>query len=446
MTPERMRLLRRVLGYVGFGLFSFTAALFIFFPYDRAKDRVIAVLAGQNLDVEIGSAGPTLGVGIAFKDIAVRTRPSAAGAKPTRFFVDWARVRFSPLAALFGGSGMDLSATAFGGRIDYDRTVGKDQARVRGRLREIGLGDVPGVKEAINLPLGGSLDATLDVTAPNGRYGEANGFLEWKCSDCVLGDGKAKLKIAGNPLLAEGLSLPAIRLGEFGGRVAVDKGIAKLQGVQAHSPDGDVLIEGEITLRDPLPASTFRAYVRFKLSDALLAGSDKVKLLLQIAENLGKRPDGYFGLRLSGRFDTFDPPEWNKISPFGSSPAPTLGRPGGGGRPGITTVRPGAIGPTPLGGAREALQLPSNEAPAAPSITTVTPPPAPSPSEETAGRIAAPMIGGPPSVVLGEGPKHTLPVPPQPPVQGDPRTNAEKLSAEKEKAAVEKTPEEEEDK
>ena len=41
--------------------------------------------------------------------------------------------------------------------------------------------------------------------------------------------------------------------------MAIDKGVAKLQGVEAKSPDVEVTLEGEVTLRDPLPASTVNA-------------------------------------------------------------------------------------------------------------------------------------------------------------------------------------------
>ena len=85
----------------------------------------------------------------------------------------------------------------------------------------------------------------------------------------MLGDGKTPLKVEGNPFLPGGLTLPRVRLGDLGGHVAIEKGVAKLQGVEAKSPDGELALEGEVTLRDPLPTSTVNAYLRFKLTRRL---------------------------------------------------------------------------------------------------------------------------------------------------------------------------------
>ena len=75
MTAERLRKLRRATGYVAFGVVAFVLALMVTFPYERAKERVIGMMAERNLDVEIKSASPTLGVGMTMNEITVRTRP-----------------------------------------------------------------------------------------------------------------------------------------------------------------------------------------------------------------------------------------------------------------------------------------------------------------------------------------------------------------------------------
>ena len=87
MTADRLRQLRKIGLFAGFGLLVFIVALYLSFPYDRAKDAAIR-LASKNLDldVEIGSAGPAFGLAVMFRDIRVRTRPLTG--KPTRFTLD----------------------------------------------------------------------------------------------------------------------------------------------------------------------------------------------------------------------------------------------------------------------------------------------------------------------------------------------------------------------
>src|SRR4051812_49635744 len=105
--PDRLQRWRGLGARLGFGVVVFVIAFYISFPYHRVKDQVVAMAAMQDLDVEIDSAGPILGVGIAFEDITVNTRPTDAS-KPTRLKIDRARVSLSPLARLFGDEAVSL--------------------------------------------------------------------------------------------------------------------------------------------------------------------------------------------------------------------------------------------------------------------------------------------------------------------------------------------------
>jgi type II secretion system protein N len=332
MTPERKRQLRRIGLNAAFGLIVFLIAFYLSFPFDRVKDMAIAQLSARNLDVEIATAGPTLGLGIAFGDVTVKTRPTD-GSKPTRIRIDSIRAGLSPLAALGGKQAFNVEANAWGGEIEVDWQGSKALGEVKVRAEEISMASLPGVKEAINLPLAGMLELKMDVKTPKNRSSEAGGTLSWKCAACVIGDGKEKLKIANNPMLAEGISLPRIRLGDFVGRVVIDKGLARLSGVQAKSPDAEISIEGELRLADPMQMSHLDLYVRFRPSEALLKSADKIQLILQLAESEGKRPDGFYGFRMSGTFMRLSTFQWAKTSPF---PAGGAARPPGsaGGPPG----------------------------------------------------------------------------------------------------------------
>ena len=93
-------------------------------------------------------------------------------------------------------------------------------------------------------------------------------------------------------MLARGMTLPRIRIGDLGGHVAIEKGTAKLQGVESKSPDGEVALEGEIALHDPLSLTTLNLYLRFKLSDAVMKKEVALQILPAVAA-AGKRPDGF---------------------------------------------------------------------------------------------------------------------------------------------------------
>ncbi|HSY40011.1 MAG TPA: type II secretion system protein GspN, partial [Polyangia bacterium] len=363
---------------------------------------------------------PAFGLGVSFRDIRVRTRPATG--KPTRFTVEAARVSLSPMSLFSSSKNVSLSLEAFGGQIDFFQkgTPGKKKPfEVTVHARGVKMAEIPGVREAINLPLTGTAKVDFEIASETGRYADSNGEITFSCEGCVVGDGKSPLRVAGNPFLGGGLTLPRVRLDDLGGHVAIEKGVAKLQGIEAKSPDGDLALEGDVTLRDPVAMSTVNAYLRFKLSDSFLKQAANVATILQMAGAQGKRPDGFYGLRLSGRLGQLNPPILSPTSPLGASSAPSP-RPGT--RASITPTNapfklpPSAPVPAPPSMAMTPpMPPPPPEAPPPPPPPPPAPPPAaanPPPPGGWHGAAAAPVVaeaGAPPA------PDSPPPPPPPPP-------------------------------
>ena len=388
MTSDRLRRLWKIGGTAGFGLLVFFVVFVLTLPYGRLKDYLVALAGQQGYDVEAKSAGPALGLGIRLKDIIISSR-SSGGGKPTRITVPVAKVRWSLLGALAGRKTYQVSANVFGGNLDVETSHNKTESGLHVEATAIDLSDLPWVKAAINLPLSGRLDLHLDEKMPGLRATATVGSLTWTCHACAVGDGKAKLIIASNPLLAEGLGLPKIRLGDFVGRVSIDKGVGRLQGVQAKSPDVEVYVEGTIKLNQPLSSSSVDLYLRFKLSDALLKSSEKLRTIMQFAGSAGKRPDGFYGVRLSGPVQHLGAPMWTKTSPFGAP----------------------ASGPKPIASKSGAVFMPPPLTPepvAAPSSAPAAPPAAPGRPPGVDPAVYDPKIDNPP-------PEEQEPPPPPPP-------------------------------
>jgi type II secretion system protein N len=386
VTPEMLRRLRRPVLFSLFGFCVFVVALYLSFPSERAKEVAIRTAAAKDLDLEIGSASPAFGFGVVFRDILVRTKPPTG--KPTRFTIESARLSISPWSLLPGASRTTTVALeAFGGHVEITQTGApgkKGPFELHVHARDVKMGELPGVRDAINLPLSGVAKIDLDLSSESGKLAEAKGEIILSCDNLVIGDGKTPLKVTGNPFLSGGLTLPRVRLDDFGGRVAIDKGLAKLQEIGGRSPDGEVALEGEVTLRDPFPSSTVNAYLRFKFTDAFLKQAAAVQTILQMAGAQGKRPDGFYGMRLSGRLGQLNPPVLSPTSPVtGAAPPP---------RPGTrATLTPAFRPPVP---APPSPPAPAPPAPAA--IAQVSPPPTPPPEPAPAPPPPAPPAAAPP--------------------------------------------------
>lgn len=392
LIGDKARRLGKVAAMAGFGFVVFLVVLYLTLPYARFKDYIAAQVSSYGYDMEAKHAGPALGIGMSLKEVSLVSR-SSGGAKPTRILIDKARLGVSLLSYLTGSKSFNASAKVFGGDVDADVRIGKSDTSVDSTVSEIDLAEIPWVKNLINLPMSGKFGVNLNLAIPKQRLSESKGLLRWECTGCALGDGKAKLVIASNPLLAEGLGLPKIRLGEFTGKIPIDKGVGRLQNVQFKSPDLEATVEGEIHLLQPVAASRVDLYVRFKLSDALLRSSEKLRTIMDFTAQMGKRPDGFIGFRMSGSFQNMSSVQWMKTSPFVSMVTPS--------KP-VPHAAAAALPPP--------LPLPSvpapNRAPPPPP-----PPPPPSPSHEVVHPASPPAPPPPPP----PAPPAPTPPPPEPP-------------------------------
>ncbi len=419
ITSDKLRRLRRSVLYALFGLAVFIGALYMSFPSERAKQVAIRVAAAKDLDVEIGSAAPAFGLGVVFHDIHVRTRPATG--KPTRFTIESARVALSPWSLLSSTKSFTVSVDAFGGHIEMAQTGvpsgKKGPFELEVKARGVKMSELPGVRETLNIPLSGTAKLDLKIASASGKLAEAEGEATFSCDGCVVGDGKTPLKIAGNPFLAGGLTLPRLRLGDFGGHVSIQKGVAKLQEIGGRSPDGEVALEGEIALHDPLPLSTLNAYLRFKLSDAFLKQAGAVQTILQMAGAAGRRPDGFYGMRLSGRLGQLNPPVLSPVSPV-MAPPPRPGthssivpRPPPLRPPPVRPAPPPALPPAPPAAAVAAA------APAPPPEPPPPPPPPSPPPPPPAAPPPEPPAAAPPAPAPAAAAEQT-PAPPTSPPPG----------------------------
>jgi type II secretion system protein N len=354
--------------------------------------------AQAGYDAEIGSAGPAFPFGVAFGDIVVRSRTLGTNGKPMQARFESARVPFLPVI-LSGGNALDLVLNGFGGRIALELSTRKGGPMHYGvEIDEVNLAEVPGPRESWNLPLTGLLHLHARLDARTDRFADSSGEIEFKCTTCTLGDGKAAVKFGGgNPFLAAGLTLPRVRLGDFAGRISIEKGVARAQGVAIKSADAEVTLEGDVVLRDPTAHSGVNGYLRFKLGEALLRSASAIASVLQVAGAPGLRPDGFYGLRLAGTFSALQA----VLSPT-SPVAPALG-------PGRMGAR-SAVMPTSGQPPSPPVPIPLPAAVAAPA----PPPPAPAPPPPP-----PPSPPPPPPVTVAPPPAPEAP-PPSPPAQPPP--------------------------
>jgi type II secretion system protein N len=322
---------RKWIKWIGYPLFSLTMFLLFFyltFPYDKLKTR-IEELAGASGDIELSieDLGPSPLFGLSAEGVLLKIKPkesrapisspqfglgappAASGAaaaeppqkkKPLRLILDEVVLKTSLFSLLLGKTDVSFEITALDGSLEGQYTEEKKKGwAFELEAQHLDLSRLPELQEMVGLPFAGKVSSKVDLKVPRNQFSEASGTVSLELTDCVVGDGKAKLKVPGNPLLAMGITLPRVRLGTLGGQVKIEKGEALFENVSATSPDVQMKLEGGISLRNPLGFSQTQAYLTFKISPELKKRDPKFDLL----ENglaTAKRSDGFFGMRIEG--------------------------------------------------------------------------------------------------------------------------------------------------
>jgi type II secretion system protein N len=338
--------MRRWIKWIGYPLFAVFAFLFFFYlslPCEKIKAKATDFIATSfGVLVEIGDLAPRPLFGASLKRVLIKEKPKVSfedtvavssktkdkkeAKKALQLVIDEATVKtglFGIFSLLAGGVDISFSVSSLGGELDGDFEMDKKKGwRLKGEISKINIARLPVLEELIGLPLAGQLSAKLDIHVPEDRWSLAAGRIDLDCEDCTVGDGKAKLKMRGDPMMEQGVTIPKIRLGRFGGQIKIEKGLATPD-LSIQSPDIELNVEGSLSLRSPLPYSYSQIYLRFKISPEFKKQNIMFELLEGKLAN-AKRPDGFIGYQLIGQLNSIHPAPSsggpNRLMPPGRRP------------------------------------------------------------------------------------------------------------------------------
>jgi type II secretion system protein N len=279
---------RRLRSYVGWG--AVAMAFFLLFAWLCLPTRAIAWRishearkAGFIIDVKDVSVG-LLG-GITLEEVTWTFKPSRPDQVPGSFFVKEVDIDVSLLSLLLGNVDVDVEARRDEGKITAHYERDSSSSKVQVQVEDLPLYDVPKARQALNTQLLGLFALKIDLEMPGNKFAKANGTIEVTCAGCRIGDGESRLFIPGSKGLKDGTVIPEIDLGTFVGKMIVDKGVAKTDGLmETKSDDVELSVEGEIALKDPFRKSRFDLVVKLNLTEALQKRSEKLRLVFQSAD------------------------------------------------------------------------------------------------------------------------------------------------------------------
>ena len=304
--PIGRSLLKRLRTMALWGTIAFV--FFVLFAWLSLPTRAIAWRIGHEARkagyiVEVSDVSVDLLGDVTLENVTWTFTPSRPDQAPSKFFLREVEVDISFLSLLIGNIDVDIEAKPDEGRIFAHYERDSESSAVKVEVEDLPLYDVPKARQALGAPLVGLFALKIDLEMPGNKFAKAGGTIELTCAGCRIGDGESKLFIPGSKGLKDGTVIPEIDLGTFVGKMTVEKGVAKTDGLmETKSDDVEVSLEGEIDFKDPLPKSRLDLTIKVNLTQALQQRSEKLRLVFQGADAKSRLdpPEQGLGYVLSG--------------------------------------------------------------------------------------------------------------------------------------------------
>ena len=271
----RLRTVAKVAGYVVLALVTFVIALHLTFPYGRIRDRAIEGLSSK-YDVTIGGVERSWIPGrFSLTAVTLRSRPAVVGQPTTTMYFKRVEIdlAFVPLLGSKVEIGLDISTGA--GQISGTITQQKADIGIDFRLRQVPLATLPGITDAVGLPMGGNADGKVKLKISKGDWSKATGVFELACNvGCTVGDGVTKIyptakRPGDEALLRDGVAVPPVLIQRFKLAIDLAKGVAKKRTFELTSTDGEAEIDFEIKLMKVMKESSITGCIKYKCSKVL---------------------------------------------------------------------------------------------------------------------------------------------------------------------------------
>jgi len=276
----------RIAGYVAFFLASFALGLYLTFPWDALKDRLLTAASlqtGWSLRAE--SLRPSWLTGVVLTEVEARP-PGAEEA----IELDELRARASLLAALTGGVGGRVAFPLGGGDVDATFSQSSAQMDLDLAVESVELGLVPALADLTGLPMSGELSVDADLEVDRENPSKSSGTVRLSGSGLEIAEG-GRIGIYPLPI--------AVNVGSFDWDLQVANGQLKLTQQQIRGGDVEVNLDGTMNLAAQLERSTVNMTLAFRPTDALLEREPLIGALLNNIQR-AKGADGFYTYAMTG--------------------------------------------------------------------------------------------------------------------------------------------------
>ena len=234
----------KLFGYPGFFFAAFSVSLYLTFPMQAVKGKVVSVLEdalgkgkqgryGTDPQVNFQSMDLWRLSGVSFERLSLQLGSRDPDPGPV-FDFDELRLRVGLLSLLSENPEVSFDAELYDGDVEGDVTISAkgDLKKLNVEFDDVNVARMPVVVGAVGVPTTGKLKGNIELNLGKKPSKEAQGKVDMAIAGLSLGPGELEVPIPG---MAGGLTVPSIDMGDLklktelkGGRA--EKGLVSLNG------------------------------------------------------------------------------------------------------------------------------------------------------------------------------------------------------------------------
>ena len=278
--------------YAAFTLVAFLLALRWTFPADAVKQRIIVEAAARGWQVDMADVGPGGMLGIEAEGVTVE---DASG---LRIPIDELTASLRLLPLLVGRLSVAFDARMYDGEVDGTADLSGDERQIAISAEGVDLSRALPLRKASGLDLAGKLSGKADLRFPAAPNGTPEGRIDFTVKDAGVNGGQLPV-----PGMTGPLALPKLGLGDVVAAVALEKGKATFEKLEARGGDADFTAEGLYAVLQPrLQHAPIAGKATLRVKDAFWARRETqaFKGLADAALASSRGRDGAWSFQVAG--------------------------------------------------------------------------------------------------------------------------------------------------
>ena len=301
----------KLFGYPSFFFAAFSVSLYLTFPMQAVKGKVVAVMEdalgkgkqgryGTDPRVSFESMDLWRLSGVSFERLSLQL-----GSKDpdpgTVFDFDELRLRVGLLSLLSESPEVSFDAEQYDGELEGDVTVSAkgNLKKLNIDIEDVNVARMPVVVGAVGVPTTGKLKGNIEVNLGKKPSKEAKGSVDLTIAGLSLGPGELEVPIPG---MAGGLTVPSIDMGDLKLKTEMKGGKTEEGLMSLNGKDFQAELKPALFMNDRLNRTRLTGDGWFAISEQFLKDNSKFETLLSFAAPLktAKDKEGKYHFALKG--------------------------------------------------------------------------------------------------------------------------------------------------